>query len=76
MAKKEFKVVMEIQIEAKNPLEAAKQVENWIKREGEHFQYYVQEDGKEEIFSVDLEETDEDALSFVLPSDYIPIITR
>lgn len=72
----EFKVVMEIQVEAENPLEAARQVENWIKEEGEHFQYYVQEDGKEEIYSIDLEETDEDAILPINPSDYIPIIDR
>ena len=63
MAKKSFKISMEIEVEAKNPLQAAKMVEGWIRKDG-GFQYYVQDD-KDNIFSVDLSEEDKDA---VLPA--------
>ena len=64
------RVSLEIEVDADSPLDAAKKVENWIRKEG-GFQYYVQ-DEKDEIFSVDLSEDDEDA---VLPAnDYQPTI--
>lgn len=70
MAKKTFKVSMEIEVDAENPLDAAKKVEDWIQKDG-GFQYYVQGENNE-IFSVDLSEDDEDA---VLPAnEYQPTI--
>lgn len=65
-----FKIVWEIELEAKNPLEAAKEAQRWIS--GNDWQYYVQNDETKEIFSVDLAEEDEDA---VLPTtNYEPLI--
>jgi hypothetical protein len=72
----EYKVSLEIQLDAKNPLEAAKTFESWIKEVGEHFQYHVQEENTPEIFSVDLNEEDEDAVLPVKPEDYNPIICK
>ena len=69
----EFKVVWEIQLDAENPLDAAKKAQEWQKDyENEATQFYVQKDGEKEVFSVDLNEDDEDA---VLPVDkYVPLI--
>lgn len=58
---KRFKVVFEIDEENYSALEAAKNVQNLIK-EGGDFQWYVQDEETNEIFSVDLEEEDEDAV--------------
>jgi len=67
-----FKVVWEIELEAKNPLEAAKKAQKWLQSKGDDWQFYVQNDETKEISSVDLAEEDEDA---VLPvDDYKPII--
>jgi hypothetical protein len=65
-----FKIVWEIELEAANPLEAAKEAQRWIA--GNDWQYYVQNDETKEIFSVDLGEEDQDA---VLPTEnYEPLI--
>lgn len=65
-----FKVVWEIDIEASNPLEAAKTAQNWMRKDD--WQFYVQNDSTKEIYSVDLQEEDSDA---VLPvNQYIPEI--
>ena len=67
-----FKVVWEIELEAKNPLEAAKKAQKWLRKDD--WQYYVQNDETKEISSVDLVEEDEDA---VLPVEkYEPIIEQ
>lgn len=69
---KNFNLSLEITISAKTPLEAAKKLQEMIQDKAEGWQYYVQEDGSKEIFSVDLDEEDADA---VLPAnDYYPII--
>ena len=69
---KMYNLSLEINIQANSPLDAAKELESMIKEEGVCFQYYVQEDGCDEILSVDLAEEDEDA---VLPAnDYQPVI--
>lgn len=62
-----FKIVMEIEVPAENPLEAAKTLEKWIKENDSNFQYYVQDPDTQKIVSVDLQEEDEDA---VLPVEY------
>ena len=67
----EYRVSLEIEIEADSPLEAAKKLQKWIRDPQTNWQYYVQ-DEHNKIHSVDLEEEDEDA---VLPADdYSPII--
>ena len=67
-----YKIVMEIEaLDAKDALQAAKDVEKMIMDEG-GFQYYVQNEETGELFSVDLSEDDEDA---VLPvKEYKPSI--
>ena len=68
----QFKVVWEIQLEADSPLEAAKLAQEIQQdKNSSATMYYVQEDEKKEVFSVDLLEDDEDA---VLPTDYVPMI--
>jgi hypothetical protein len=67
-----YRVVLEIELDAKNPLNAAKETEEMI-RDG-HFQYYVQNQRSKKIFSVDLDEMDKDA---VLPvPEYKPLIVQ
>jgi hypothetical protein len=67
-----FNVVFDIEVEGSNPLEAAKEVERWIKAKGAHWQYYVQNVKTKEIYSVDLQEEDRNA---VLPvKNYEPLI--
>ena len=69
-----YRVVLEIEVNADTPLGAAKTVAGWL-RTDDGYQYYVQEDkehGRGKIFSVDLMDDDEDA---VLPAnDYTPLI--
>jgi len=67
-----FNVSLEIQVEAESPLEAAKQVQAMIQEKGSAWQFYVQEDSNPEIFSVDLEENEEDAILTVV--NYHPTI--
>ena len=71
----QFKLCWEIELDANSPLEAAKKAQNWmLDYENTALQFYVQEENKSEIFSVDLLEEDEDA---VLPvKEYKPIIER
>jgi len=67
-----FKIVWDIELEAESPLEAAKEAQDWLKSSGSNWQYYVQEVGEKEVFSVYLSEDDEDA---VLPAEnYQPLI--
>ena len=80
-----FKVVYEIEIMAENPLEATKIALKWIKdEESESLQFYVQETNEtidEEtglevsmpLYSVDLLESDEDAVFQV--KGYEPLIS-
>lgn len=66
-----YKIVWEIsELDAKTPLAAAQIAQKWITETAS--QYYVQDQKTLELFSVDLQEEDEDA---VLPvSEYIPEI--
>ena len=67
----EYKLSLEMELEADSPLEAAKKLQAWIRKADTNWQFYVQ-DEHNKIHSVDLEEEDEDA---VLPADeYSPII--
>ncbi len=71
-----FRVVWEIQLDADTPLDAAKTALDWIREDNTTgnapHQFYVQEEDKNELFSVDLIEDDEDA---VLPvTEYNPLI--
>ena len=65
-----YKVVFEIEVDADFPIEAAKKVQEWLRKD--NWQWYIQNDETEEIFSVDLTEIDSDA---VLPVHvYHPMI--
>lgn len=67
---KAYNVIMEIELDSDSPLEAAKTAETWLRDGG--FQYYVQDVDSRELFSVDLSESDDDA---VLPiKNYEPLI--
>ena len=70
---KHYKVVLEIEVDAESPLKAAKKLEKWGKQSIMSFTYVVQDDQTDEIFTVDLDELDEDA---VLPThDHQPLIS-
>jgi hypothetical protein len=67
-----YKVVHEIEVDADSPLEAAKTIQEWMDEADHKWQFYVQEEKSAELFSVDLEKEDKDA---VLPvEEYYPII--
>ncbi len=67
-----YKVVYEIEVDATSPLEAAKQVAEWLKENDTSSMFYVQAEDDNKVFSIDLEEEDEDA---VLPvHTYHPLI--
>ena len=67
-----YKVVLELEVDADNSLEAAKVAEK-IAKSSESFTYVVQNDDTEQLTTVDLTESDEDA---VLPLDYYePLIS-
>lgn len=69
---KNYNIILELNLSAENPLEAAKQAEVMCMSDIDRFTYVVQEDDTEEIHTVDLTEEDKDA---VLPLDiYEPII--
>ena len=58
--------------DAKTPLDAAKYATFIMRDTSADWQFYIQNDETKQIFSVDLEDSDEDA---VLPvTDYKPII--
>lgn len=67
------RVVLEIEVDAETPLEAAKDVQSWLQDKDNDWQFYVQPcDKSGDVFSVDLQEEDDDA---VLETDnYIPMI--
>ena len=69
---KNYKVSVEINLCGDNPLEVAKQLTEMIRDHESDWQFYVQDEETNEIFSVDLQEEDEDA---VLPvTVYEPFI--
>ena len=67
-----FKVVFEIEVEAKNSLKAAKTVQEWFDDADTKWQFYVQKSGSKKIETIDLTEDDSAA---VLPvGAYEPMI--
>ena len=68
-----YNVVWEISLDEDSPLEAAKTAHQWQRDfMAECVQFYVQEDGCNELFSVDLMEDDEEAVIPVV--GYVPLI--
>ena len=68
-----YRVVLEIEVDADTPLEAAQKTQEWIRSKDNDWQYYVQPcDKSGDVFSVDLSEEDEDAAYDA--DNYIPLI--
>ena len=68
-----YNVILEFNCEGDSPLEAALQAQDSARDKDVCWIYMVQNDETKEVFSVDLEEDDENA---VLPMpEYTPIIT-
>lgn len=53
--KKEYRVVFEIEVFSEGPVEAVKEVQNWLRDENTGFMFYVQDTETEEKFIVDLD---------------------
>lgn len=69
---KNYKVSLEINLCGESPLEVSKALTEMIRDHESEWQFYVQDEDTNEIFSVDLDEEDEDA---VLPvTNYEPFI--
>ena len=73
-----FSVVAEFEVPAENALEAAKTIQKWLD-EGTNtnggWQYYVQGDEDKKVYSVDLDEEDDDAVLDV-SDEYEPLIPK
>ena len=68
-----YKIVLEIEVDAETPLEAAQKVEQMCMSNVGRFIYTVQDDDTEELSTVDL--TESDYKDSVLPLDeYEPLI--
>lgn len=69
---KQYSIVWEINsLEGESPLDVAKKVQDML--QSNDWQYYVQDEKTKELFSVDLQEEDDDAVIQVT-GEYIPII--
>jgi len=72
------KVVFEIEVDSENDnpeqaaLEAAKTVQEWLHSKDD-WQYYVQDTNTDKVYSVDLQEPDEDAVLEIV-TKYEPLI--
>jgi hypothetical protein len=67
-----FKVVWEITLEAKTPLEAAKKAQSWLDERDQKWQFYVQKSGSKIVESVDL--TEDDSAAILPVHKYHPMI--
>jgi len=67
-----YNIVLEIEIDADSPLEAATKVQEWAREQDTALMYYVQHSASQDIFSVDLSEDDKDAVVEI--DNYIPLI--
>jgi len=69
-----MKVVHEIQVEANNPLQAAKIIQEWMDAGDTKWQFYVQRENGKKVYSVDLNESNSEA---VIPvTKYEPMINQ
>ena len=57
-----FNVALEIELEAETPLNAAKMMQSWLE-DGTSWVYYVQNSETKEIFTVDLNEEDNNSVT-------------
>ena len=69
-----YKVILEIEIDSDSSLNAAKKVQEWIQDPFCNWQYYVQESKNNTIFSVDLEDNDDNAVMEI--PYYTPLISN
>lgn len=72
---KEFHVSLEIDVLAHNPLEAANILQGWLDDADTYWQYFVQDEETKEVFSVDLDEVDEED-KVIKIGKYEPIIKQ
>jgi len=71
---KKYKLSLELEFSSTDPLAAAKEFVRMVKEDGNTYIFTVQEDDTDALFSVDLSESDEDA---VLPNNhYDPLIVE
>lgn len=70
----DFRVVFEIEIDADSPLEAAIIAEEMVKDGG--FQWYVQNVYDDVIYSVDLDQDNDDSDPVIEIDDYSPLIQK
>lgn len=70
---KEYKVVLEIEIGAESPVEAAEKVQEWIQDKDSAWAFYVQSYSDDTVYSIDLAED----IDYQIQEDinYIPLIT-
>lgn len=68
-----YKVVLEIEVDADTPLEAAKTTQNWIQDPDFSWQYYIQEEGAKKIHVIDLLNNEEPVLEVL---NYKPLIQK
>jgi hypothetical protein len=66
------RVVLEIEVEANTPLEAAKEIQSWLDAADNKWCFYVQKEGSDKVFCIDLSEDDEDAVQET--NNHIPMI--
>lgn len=69
-----YKLALEIELDAENPLEAAKAFRDMVIEDGGNMIYNVQDDQTGEIVSVDLDEPDEDTVLPTSNDEYEPLI--
>ena len=66
------KVTFEIEVDASSPIQAAKEVQDWLQNPNDNWQFYVQNDETKRIVSVDLDEDETCMVNEAI--DYTPII--
>lgn len=71
MIMKSYKICLEIELDAEDPLDAAEILEDWMSN-NPRFQYYIQDIEDDTLYSVDLSEPEEDAVIQI--KDYQPLI--
>ena len=69
-----YRISWEIELDAETPLEAAHIAQDLLREDD--WQFYVQDSKTNKIFSVDLQEEDENAVLPVKPKDYQSIIEK
>jgi hypothetical protein len=66
-----YNISLEINVCAKSPVEAAKKLQEWLRDTRINWQFYIQDDVTTDIYSVDLNEEDEDYIAIKI-NEYNP----